>query len=76
MSSTAKTIKIVRDFNLATMQHPQELHTAALGSNVSGAAVLTVSKSMAEGGELIALLAEEYGVLDVAVVASDSYEYQ
>jgi hypothetical protein len=74
VSSTAKTIKIVRDFNLATMQHPQGLRTAALGSNVSGAVVLTVSKSMAEGGELIALLAEGYGVLDVAVVASDSFQ--
>ena len=74
ISSTAKTIKIVRDFSLASMLHPQELHTAALGSNVSGAAVLTVSKSMAEGGELIALLAEEYGVLDVTVVASDLYQ--
>ena len=72
VSPSTSGIRIVRDFNLTTMQHPQELRTTALGSNVSGAEVLSVSKSMAEGGELIALIADGYGVLDVDVIAANS----
>ena len=72
VSPSTPGIRIARDFNLTTMQHPQELRTTMVGSNVSGAEVLWVSKSMAEGGELIALIADGYGVLDVDIVAADS----
>lgn len=70
--SPSTQIKILRDFNLTAMPHPQELRTTKIGSNVSGAEVLGLSKSMAEGGELIALIAKGYGVLDVDIITVDS----
>ena len=42
------------------------------GLNASGVAKLTPRRSLAEGGELIALHAQGFGVLDVTFVATNA----
>jgi hypothetical protein len=66
------SVRVLRDFNLSGVPSPLAAPESVRGLNASGVAKLTPRRSLAEGGELIALHARGFGVLDVTFVATNA----
>ena len=69
---TVGSVHVLRDFNVSTgVQSPQALPDSVRGNHFNGSMALTPKRSFAEGGEIIALHAAGYGVLDVTFIAGN-----
>ena len=64
----ADSVRLLRDFNLTAMPRPTALPDAVRGVRQNGTTEIVPRRSFARGGEIIALHAIGYGVLDVTVV--------
>ena len=65
---TAGSVQVLRDFNLTAVPRPTALPHAVLGVSQNGTLELVPRRSLVEGGEMVALHASGYGVLDVTFV--------
>jgi hypothetical protein len=63
------SVRVVRNFSLSGIPVPVAVSDALRGKSGNGSEALPDVPSIASGGELVALWAEGYGVLDVTVVA-------
>eukprot|EP01046_Picozoa_sp_COSAG06_P038095 COSAG06_NODE_4367_length_4308_cov_3.246689_4_plen_168_part_00 len=64
----ADSVQLLRDFNLTAMPRPTALPDTVRGVRQNGTTEIVPRRSFAQGGEIIALHAVGYGVLDVTVV--------
>jgi len=64
----ADSVQLLRDFNLTAMPRPTALPDTVRGVRQNGTTEIVPRRSFVQGGEIIALHAVGYGVLDVTVV--------
>jgi hypothetical protein len=62
------SVRVLRDFSLTAMPRPAALPDSVRGLRQNGTALLVPQRSLGEGGEMVALHAKGYGVLDVTLV--------
>ena len=62
------SVHVLRDFNLTAMPRPTALPDTVRGISCNGTASIVPKRSFGEGGEMVALHAVGYGVLDVTLV--------
>ena len=64
-----RSVRVLRNFSLSGIPVPVAVSDSLRGKSGNGSEALPDVPSIASGGELVALWAEGYGVLDVTVVA-------
>ena len=67
-----RSVRVLRKFDVSDMQPPTAVPNALKGKGGTGKAEVDGVPSMTDGGEVLALWADGYGVLDVMMVASQS----
>ena len=65
-----RSVRVFRNFSLSGIPVPVAVSDSLKGTSGNGSEALPSVPSIASGGELVALWAEGYGVLDVTLVAS------
>jgi len=64
------SVRVLRNFSLSAVPEPMAVPDAQRGKSGRGSEMLHDVPSIVDGGEMVALWAEGYGVLDVTLVAS------